>query len=412
MRHDWDRAIDVQITWRKLLAYCRANDWAGYDPYDALNSKLFEAFPALHFRIPQLALTQALKRSPINVRPLLRVPKTQSPKAIALALSALLRVPRAEADGTGGLVPQLAERLLALRSPNTPYCSWGCSFPWQTRTIVVPRWAPNVVCTTFGANALLDLYDQSPEPRWLECAVSAAQYMVNDLYWSDGASAAGFGYPLPSVQNQVHNANFLTAAFLCRVYRLTGDAMFREPALNAARYSASRQLENGSWHYGEGPAQNWVDNFHTGFNLCGLRAVGRYLESDEFEPFIRHGLAFYKTHFFRGDGAPRYFHDETYPIDIHCAAQAIITLLALKDVDADAASLAASVFQWAVRHMWDERGFFYYRALRFCTVKISYLRWSQAWMLVALAHLLADAAAHADPFDGRGRQNAAGVVLN
>jgi hypothetical protein len=170
MRHDWDRAIDVQTIWRKLLAYCRANDWAGYDPYDALNSKLFESCPALHFRIPQLALTQAWKRSPINLQPLLRVPRTQRPKAIALAPSALLRVPRAEADGTGGLVEQLAERLLALRSPNTPYCSWVCSFPWQTRTIVVSRWAPNVVCTTIGANALLDLYDQSPEPRWLECA--------------------------------------------------------------------------------------------------------------------------------------------------------------------------------------------------------------------------------------------------
>jgi hypothetical protein len=241
--------------------------------------------------------------------------------------------------------------------------------------------------------------------------VSAAQYMVNDLYWSDGASAAGFGYPLPSVQNQVHNANFLTAAFLCRVYRLTGDAMFREPALNEARYSASRQLEDGSWHYGEGPAQSWVDNFHTGFNLCGLRAVGRYLESDEFEPFIRRGFAFYKTHFFRDDGAPRYFHDRTYPIDIHCAAQGVITLLALKDVDTGAEKLAASVFRWAVRHMWDERGFFYYRALRFCTVKISYLRWSQTWMLVALAHLLADAADLTHSLEGPGKQNTAGAVL-
>jgi hypothetical protein len=410
MRYDWDRAVDVQTIWRKLLAYCRANDWAGYDPYDALNSKLFEAFPALHSRIPQLALTQALKRSPINVRPLLRVPKTQNPKAIALALSALLRVPREEADGTGGLVPQLAERLLALRSLNTPYCCWGASFPWQTRTVIVPRWAPNVVSTTFSANALLDLYDRSPEPRWLEYAVSAAQYLLKDLYWRDGA-AASFAYPLPSVRNQVHNANFLAAAFLSRVYRLTGDTMFREPALNAARYSVSRQLEDGSWRYGEGRAQNWADNFHTGFNLCALRAVGRYLESAEFESFIRRGFAFYKTHFFRDDGAPRYFHDRTYPIDIHCAAQAIITLLALKDVDTGAATLAASVFEWAMRHMWDERGFFYYRALRFCTVKISYMRWSQAWMLVALAHLLANAADSDHSFEARVKPNAAGAVL-
>ena len=40
--------------------------------------------------------------------------------------------------------------------------------------------------------------------------------------------------------------------------------------------------------------------------------------------------------------------------------------------------------------MWDERGFFYYRVLRFGTIRTSYMRWSQAWMLLALATLLAD----------------------
>ena len=54
-----------------LLAYGRANDWAGYDPYDALNSRLFKLLPFLNFRLARLALTQAVKRSPVNLRPLL-----------------------------------------------------------------------------------------------------------------------------------------------------------------------------------------------------------------------------------------------------------------------------------------------------------------------------------------------------
>jgi hypothetical protein len=29
----------------KLLSYCRADAKAGYDPYDALNSRLFSGFP-------------------------------------------------------------------------------------------------------------------------------------------------------------------------------------------------------------------------------------------------------------------------------------------------------------------------------------------------------------------------------
>jgi len=40
--------------------------------------------------------------------------------------------------------------------------------------------------------------------------------------------------------------------------------------------------------------------------------------------------------------------------------------------------------------MWDNHGFFYYRVLRFMTVRTSYMRWSQAWMLLALATLLKD----------------------
>ena len=45
----------------RLLAYCHANDWAGYDPYDALNSKWFASLPFLNFRLARLALTQTLE---------------------------------------------------------------------------------------------------------------------------------------------------------------------------------------------------------------------------------------------------------------------------------------------------------------------------------------------------------------
>ena len=38
-------------------------------------------------------------------------------------------------------------------------------------------------------------------------------------------------------------------------------------------------------------------------------------------------------------------------------------------------------------HMWDERGFFYYRVLRGLTIRTPYMRWSQAWMLLALVRM-------------------------
>jgi hypothetical protein len=378
----------------KLLAYCRADDWAGHDPYDALNSRALEALPSLDSKALRLVLTQALKRSPINIRRLLLVPKTQNPKAIALFLSGFLKLSTIGIANQEELVALMIERLIALRSPSVPYWCWGHSFPWQTRTVVVPRGAPNLVCTTFAASALLDAYEQHQEPECLRMAVSAAEYILNELYWSDGnTTAAGFSYPLPSLRSQTHNVNFLAAALLCRVYKHTGEAKFLAPALKVTRYSVSKQHTDGSWDYGEGPSQHWIDNFHTGYNLCALQSVGRYAQTTEFDLCIRGGFDFYRAHFFREDGAVRYFHNRTYPIDIHCVAQSIITLLAFRDLDPGNVPLAHSVFLWAMSHMWDNRGFFYYRVLRFNTIRTSYMRWSQAWMLLAMSTLLCESGA-------------------
>ena len=98
--------------------------------------------------------------------------------------------------------------------------------------------------------------------------------------------------------------------------------------------------------------------------------------------------------------AVKYFHDRRYPIDIHCVAQSIITPIVLRHLCADNIGLSETVFRWTMDNMWDPRGFFYYRVLRFGTIRTSYMRWSQAWMLLAMATLLAESAATAEhPWD-------------
>ncbi|HET6932813.1 MAG TPA: hypothetical protein VFI45_20980 [Candidatus Acidoferrum sp.] len=372
---------------QKLLAYCRKNDWAGYDPYDALNSKVLNAFPILDSRIPRIAITQALKLSPVNVRVLLRIPKTQNSKALAIFLSSFLNLPVEQASERDSLIREMIGLIAAKKSPGASYWCWGYSFPWQTRFEVVPAEAPNLVCTTFVALALLDAYEQIGDPKCLEMAVSAADYIVNDLYWTEGSEVAGFSYPQPGVRSRTHNANLLAAALLCRVYRHTGNARLLKPALTVSRYSVSKQRADGSWDYGDAPSQRWIDNFHTGYNLRALQAIGRYAGTSEFDAGMRRGFGFYRTHFFREDGAARYFHNKAYPIDIHSVAESILTLLAFRDLDPGNLALAQSVFRWAMNHMWDEQGFFYYRVLRFGTIRTSYMRWSQAWMLLAMSAL-------------------------
>ena len=372
----------------KLFDYCQQQDWKGYDPYDALNSKIFTSLPFLNFRIFRLILTQGLKRSPINFRPLLLVPKTENPKAIALFLMSFLKLRRLGLLENEDLIQKMIEKLVTLRSKNRSYWCWGYSFPWQTRTILVPKGTPNLVCTTFVANALIDTYEANHESRYLNMAVSAAEYILNELYWTECDSIAGFSYPLPSMRARVHNANFLGAALLCRVYKHSGEKKFLEPALKAARYSAAKQKVDGSWDYGELSTQRWVDNFHTGYNLCALQTINRYTGTSEFEPHLNRGFEYYRNNFFRKDNAPKYFNDRTYPIDIHSVAQSIITLIALKELNAGSLKLAQSVFRWTMMNMWNEQGYFIYQVLSAYKNIISYMRWSQAWILLALCTLL------------------------
>lgn len=383
---------DVLIITHKLFEYCSSNNWAGYDPYDALNSELFKRLPFLDYWLPRLALTQILKRSPINFRPLLMIPKTQNPKALALFLMTFLKLEKSGLLKDKGLIPLMVQNLIKLRSIDHPssvnrYYCWGYSFPWQGRDVLAPKGEPNLVCTVFVANALLDTYEITEDINCLIMANSAAEYLLKELYWSEGDNA-GFSYPRPSLRIQVHNANFLGAALLCRVYKHTSDKMFLAPALSATRHSALMQNDDGSWDYGEHETQHWVDNFHTGYNLSALLTICKCLNTVEFEPHIRRGFKFYRDHFFREDGAPKYYHNKTYPVDIHSVAQSIITLLEFRDLDQNNVELAYHVLEWAMANMWDENGYFYYQVTPYYKNKIPYMRWSQAWMLLALATLL------------------------
>ncbi len=91
------------------------------------------ALPFLDSRLPRLVLTQFLKRSPINIRGLLLIPKTQNPKAIGLFLSAFVNLSVAGVVTERDYIQQMVERLIMLRSKGTNYWCWGYNLPWQTR---------------------------------------------------------------------------------------------------------------------------------------------------------------------------------------------------------------------------------------------------------------------------------------
>src|SRR5687768_17581480 len=82
--------LSLEAVHDTLFAWCRKNNFAGHDPFDALNSRLFQATQLNRFRTPRFLFTQLTKRSPLNLRSLARVPAQKNAKGIALfALAAL-----------------------------------------------------------------------------------------------------------------------------------------------------------------------------------------------------------------------------------------------------------------------------------------------------------------------------------
>ncbi len=165
----------------------------------------------------------------------------------------------------------------------------------------------------------------------------------------------------------------------------TAESGLAEAALAAAKYTARRQQSDGSWLYGESKYDCWVDNFHTGFVLVALKRIAVCLRTDEFDDAIARGYSFWKDCMFQPDGAPKFYPDKVYPIDIHCVAQAILTFLEFADRDAEASACAGQVVVWGIEHMQDAEGYFHYQIHRRYRIHIPYMRWSQAWMLRALA---------------------------
>lgn len=369
----------------RLLEYCRTNNWAGYDPYDALSSRIYHKLPFLNFRLFRLGLTQFLKRCPINFRKLFLIPPTLNPKAVALFIMAFHKLSKLGLIEEPNLIDGMIKKLADLRSPNTNYWCWGYSFPWQTRTLLVPCGAPNLVCTSFAVHALIKDYEAQKKPQTINMALNAAEYIYRELYWTDEKNIACLAYPTPKSKAKVHNANFLGAAVLCMAYSHNNDEKYLESALKVARFSTARQRKDGSWIYGEHPTQSWVDNFHTGYNLIALKTIGEYAETSKFDNHIHSGFEYYLKNFFTHRGEPKYFHNRIYPLDVHSAAQSIITLLAFKHLFKRSADMADNVLKWSMENLWDPRGFFYYQVQRYYKNKISYMRWSQAWMLYALA---------------------------
>jgi len=358
-----------------LSAAVERENFLGWDPYDALASPGIRAIT----RTPVLrqAAIQAVKVSPINPRRILRVPRTQNAKAIALFASAYARLALEEQDGRfRSLALELADRLVDRALAVGEGVAWGYPFDVQTRWGFYPRTQPNAVVTSFAAHALMDIEDLAPSGRFIEAVDSALVFARSSLLVGEG-NESFFAYYQGS-RVPIHNANLLAASLFARRGR-------ENEALPALNYSLARQRPDGSWPYGEGADLDWVDGYHTAFIIWSLN------QFPSAQKALQRARRLFLDELLDDDGAVRASPSRRYPIDIHSCASSVWALSELGDLES-----AGRILGWTLANMRRSDGRFAYQRRRLFRASVPYMRWSDGHMLLALASywsLMGDSAA-------------------
>jgi hypothetical protein len=379
----------IQDSLNRLILYCEKEEFKGYDPYDGLNSQLFQSLPLFSKnRIAKLIWIQTFKRSPINFRKITGVKKEYNSKALGLFLSSYCNVYGKELkDEHLEKIHFFSNKLLELQNTEWSGACWGYNFDWQARAFFQPKNTPTVVASVFVASALLDAYEITKDEKLLKTARSTCNFILKDLNrtYNDQENFS-FSYS-PLDKSVVFNASLLGSRLLARVYSFTNESILIEEAKKSVSFCCNQQNNDGSWGYGILPFHQWIDNFHTGYNLECIADYMSFSKDDSYKKYLKNGFNYYIQTFFTKEGIPKYYNNSVYPIDIHSSAQLVITLHKLNQFT-EQKELLDKVLKWTIEHMQSEEGYFYYQINKYFSSKIPYMRWGQAWMFYALSTYL------------------------
>ena len=353
-------------------------DWRGYDPYDALNSPFSGA---LTFGRPfgRRVLIQTVKRSPVNLRPALRIQRAWNAKAVGLVASGYARLFAAR-DAAAAAARRWLDWLVE-RSTADVGLGWGYHFDVQTRFFFYRAGTPNTIATSFAGHALLDGAELLRDETYAAAAHEVARFLGECML----AETEGtyFRY-LPAEPELVHNANLLACSVVARDASMRGESVDDRVAAAVAT-SLDAQRGDGSWPYAESPAGDWVDNFHTGYVLEGLGRCEAL--DDRVRPALERGFAYWGRELFRDDGTPKSTPSSVYPIDAHNYAQAVETWVSAAAWYPGALERAGRCARLLVTRMLNPRGHVDFQQGRVIRNRVPFVRWTTAPTFRALAGL-------------------------
>jgi len=358
-----------------------------YDPFDGLNSN-FTRIISFDNQLISRSIMQLVKRSPVNIRPILGIKESLIPKSMADYLAAEILINNTDSLILKNNLRNIAEKIIKHSNNDYSGISWGLPFNYASRLCFLPKNTPNIITTAYCANSLIDYYEFSNETKFLDIALTAGDFIMKDL----GAITLNQNEIcicyIPTKKYAVHNANLMAASFLFRIYKYLEKEEIFAFAKKALNYSINKQRPEGSWYYGEANNLHWIDNFHTGYNLDSLYTISNNYEIPGLNHSIDIGYDYYINNFFHENGIPKFYNSRTYPIDTQTIAQAIQTLSIMSTQHNNSLKIANDILNWSLLNMYDDRGYFYSKKSKYFTSRISFIRWCQSPMLIALAHLI------------------------
>ncbi len=375
---------------KNVRSFIEKEKFKGYDPYDTLNT--FLPIDKMGKWVSAIAI-QIQKRNPVNIRPLLGIKKGINPKSHGLLLYAYsLQYELTKDEKTKETMEELFNWLINNYSKGySGYC-WGYNFGWANPIKYVKPYVPNIVATSFIGKGIFQYYLTTKSEKAKEVLISICDFLLKDLPKVETERGLCISYT-PVLKDACFNATLLGGEILAKSYYLNGNEEFKNKAKQIIDFVVSYQLPSGLWNYevdietGKESAQT---DFHQGYNIESISEICKYagFDDDKYKNSIRKGLEYYRKEQFYDNGQSLWRLPKIYPVEIHNQSQGIITFALLKNYNAEYLPFANKIAEWTIENMQDKNdGRFYFRKLKNYDIKIPYMRWSQAWMYLALTRL-------------------------
>ena len=375
----------------ELQRYIEAERFKGFDPYDTLTSTI--PFHLLGKWGPIIA-TQIQKRNPFNIRKLIGIKKEYNPKGLGLLLHSYAILQQKFPERTyKKQLEELYKLILEKRTIGYSGTCWGYNFGWASPVKYLKPYAPTIVVTAFIAKGLYAYYKVSNKEEIKDLLLSIAPFILKDLPHTITEDGVCISYST-SMPDCCYNASLLAAETLAILFNLDANPKYKQLALEAIRFVINHQHSDGHWGYSlniKTAKERKQTDFHQGFVLESIWNITQLLNHSDaaITKSLQSGIDFYVHKQFSKVGRSYWRLPSKYPTDIHHQAQGIITLARMSKFAPAYAIFGKTIAAWTIENMQDPYdGHFYFKKMRFYTNKISFMRWGQAWMFLALAEII------------------------